>query len=228
MTRNHHILPIGVLAGAFIALSGTSAHAAAIITTGQTVTGTTTNLPLTVALFAKDTDVTISNDITGNLLYSFVAGADTDKWIQWSNLTSLNLDTATYKYVQVNFSSVTVGAVSGPWQSAWQDDDSTIGGGTNSLQSIGTGVVGTVPFSVVIDMTAFTGANGGTTGTVGWGGGILDKLRLDMFESTSAATNAGKVFTISSVTLGSALVPEPGAALLGCIGMLTLLRRRRR
>lgn len=225
MKHKHHILPLAALTGLTIALSGTTARAAAIITTGQTVTGTTTNLSLTANTFAKDADVTLTNS-GGNLIYSIKSTtADNDWWIQKDGLT---LNTATYKYVQIDFASVTTGAVSAQWQAFWQDDDSTIGTPNSSGQTVGTGIVGTTPFSVVIDMTAFTGANGGTTGAKGWGPGTLTKLRLDMFENE--VSNKGKSFTISAITFGSALtpVPEPSsAALFGFAGAVLLLRRRR-
>jgi len=221
-TKNRILLPLAP----FALLAATcSVHAAAIITTGQTVTGTTTNLVLTANTFAKDTDVTLTNS-GGNLVYSIKSTTtDTDWWIQKNGLT---LSTATYKYVQIDFASVTVGAVSSTWQTFWQDDDSGIGGATNSGHGIGTATVGATPFSVVIDMTAFTGTNGGTTGAKGWGPGDLTNLRLDMFEND--ATNKGKSFTISAITLGSALtpIPEPSStALFGLAGAVLLLHRRR-
>jgi len=119
--------------------------------------------------------------------------------------------------------------VSSGWQTFFADGDSTIGGGSNSGHGIGTVTPGAVPLVVVIDMIAFTGGSGGTEGARGWGAAdpasdTVTSLRFDMFENTA---NNGKTFTISSVVLGNAIVPEPSSALLGGLGVLCLLRRRR-
>lgn len=210
-----------------LALIPSSAHAAAIITDGQTVSGTTTNLNLSLTASPSGIrptagNATLSNS-SGNLLFT-PNNASGDYFVTWGGLS---INTNTYRYAQVTFSAVTVGAVSAGWQTFFDDGDSDIGAPSNSGHGIGTGTVGTVPFSVVIDMVALTGASGGSTGATGWGDtgtDIVTALRFDMFENT---TNNGKTFTISEVKLGSALIPEPSSALLGGLGVLCLLRRRR-
>ncbi|MES2983063.1 MAG: PEP-CTERM sorting domain-containing protein [Verrucomicrobiota bacterium] len=225
MITKKHILPLG--AALALTLFPSTVHAAAIITDGQTVGGTMTNLNL--SLTASPTGIrptagnaTLSNDVGGNLLFTPNSSVTSDYFVTWSGLA---LSTTTYKYVEITFTSVTSGAVNAGWQTFFQDDDSTVGGGSSSGHGIGTGIVGTAPFSVVIDMTALTGGSGGTTGARGWGPGQLDILRFDMFEDTA---NFGKTFTISQVKLGTQLIPEPSTVLLGSFGMLALVLRRRR
>ena len=50
------------------------------------------------------------------------------------------------------------------------------------------------------------------------------KLRISVFEGTNQAGNFGG---INSFSLNGSVIPEPSAALLGGLGMLCLLRRRR-
>ena len=224
------ILTVSVALG--LPLMTSTADAAAIIATnGRTVGGTTTILNLN--LTATDSTIrpvtsggnSLTNDGNGNLLLAANSGVS-DYYVIWNNLS---INTNVQRYAQVTFSAVTAGAVNAGWQTFFTDGDSTYGGSTASGHGIGTGNVGTAPFSIVIDMTAFTGPNGGTTGAKGWGAtdpgsDIVTSLRFDMFES---ASNFGKTFTISEVRLGSELVPEPSSALLGALGALCLLRRRR-
>jgi hypothetical protein len=221
------ILTVSVALG--LPLMTSTADAAAIIATnGRTVGGTTTILNLN--LTATDQNIrpvtsggnSLTNDGNGNLLLA----ANTlvsDYYVIWNNLS---INTNVQRYAQVTFSAVTAGTVNAGWQTFFTDGDLNFG---SSGHGIGTGIVGTAPFSIVIDMAAFTGANGGTTGVTGWGAeapgsDIVTSLRFDMFES---ASNFGKTFTISEVRLGSELVPEPSSALLGALGALCLLRRRR-
>ena len=221
------ILTVSVALG--LPMMTSTADAAAIIATnGRTVGGTTTILNLN--LTATDPNIrpvtsggnSLTNDGNGNLLLA----ANTlvsDYYVIWNNLS---IDSNVQRYAQVTVSAVTAGAVNAGWQTFFTDGDANFG---SSGHGIGTGIVGTAPFSIVIDMAAFTGANGGTTGVKGWGAeapgsDIVTSLRFDMFES---ASNFGKTFTISEVRLGSELVPEPSSALLGALGALCLLRRRR-
>lgn len=78
-------------------------------------------------------------------------------------------------------------------------------------------------YSVIFDLTDLPDA--GTT----W-----NSLRYDFFNEADANNpphpNAGgKTFTLNAVTYSTAIapIPEPSAALLGALGMLGLLRRRR-
>jgi hypothetical protein len=215
-------------------MTSTADAAAIIATNGRTVGGTTTILNLNLTATAVGTRpiggiyTTLANDVNGNLLFTPNSSTIADYNVQWNNLS---INTNVHRYAQVTFSAVTAGAVNAGWETFFADGDSTIGGaaGTNSVQAIGTGIVGTAPFSIVIDMTALTGANGGTTGAKGWGAtdplsDNVTSLRFDMFQNLN---NFGKTFTISEVRLGSELVPEPSSALLGALGALCLLRRRR-
>ena len=210
------------------ALIGLAAHtkAATILAPGTSITGTTTplNLNLSHATTAlrpvAGTNVTLSTS-GGNLLYT-PNNSSGDYFVTWNGLT---IDSNNFRYVQVTFSATPVGAVDSGWQTFFVDGDSSIGGGNNSGQNIGTVALGSIPLVVVIDMTAVNGS----TGALGWGAAgagsdIVTSLRFDMFENTG---NNGRTFTISSVVLGNAVVPEPSSALLGGIGFLALLRRRR-
>lgn len=211
------------------ALVGLAANteAATILSPGTSITGTTTalNLNLSHATTAlrpvAGANVTLSNS-GGNLLYTPNSSVTSDYSVTWGGLS---IDSNNFRYAQVTFSATPVGAVDSAWQTFFADGDSSIGGANNSSQNIGTVALGTIPLVVVIDMTAING----TTGPLGWGaaGALSDtvtSLRFDMFENVG---NNGRQFTISSVVLGNAVVPEPSSALLGGLGLLALLRRRR-
>jgi hypothetical protein len=214
-------------------MTSTADAAAIIATNGRTVGGTTTILNLNLTATDVGTrpitaggTTTLANNGNGNLLFTPISGTSADYYVIWNNLS---IDTNVQRYAQVTFSAVTAGAVNAGWQTFFTDGDSTFGTPTSSGHGIGTGIVGTAPFSIVIDMAAFTGLNGGTTGAKGWGAtdpgsDIVTSLRFDLFEDVR---NNGKTFTISEVRLGSELVPEPSSALLGALGALCLLRRRR-
>lgn len=196
---------VGVMAAVGLIMLGSNTAllaAPVLLQTGQEVTGTTASLSMTAGGITKDGDLTLSNDGSGNLVVQIAASpSGADWWLQWST----SLDTATYKYAQIDFVSTSAGAVAGNWQVFWQDDDSGIGGVNNSGSSIGSVSPSTSAFSVVIDLS-----NGGTStsGAKGWGPGTLDAFRFDFFEDVG---NYGETFTISAVTLGSALTPMPAA-----------------
>ena len=210
------------------ALIGLAANteAATILAPGTSITGATTSLNLSLSSGSSrptaGTNVTLTNS-GADLVYTPNSAITSDYFVTWSSLTTI--DSNLLRYVQVTFSATPVGAVDSGWQTFFADGDSTIGGGSNSGQGIGTVALGSIPLVVVIDMTAVNGS----TGALGWGaaGALSDtvtSLRLDMFENVG---NNGRSFTISSVVLGNAVVPEPSSALLGGIGFLALLRRRR-
>ena len=78
----------------------------------------------------------------------------------------------------------------------------------------------------LFDMASETGTFTGITLADQYSGSFLN----DGFGVWSASTNAGNeswTFTESTGVLGLAVVPEPRAALLGGLGLLALLRRRR-
>jgi arylsulfatase A-like enzyme len=199
---------VPALAGIFLAIfPAQRSHGAQLMTGGQRVTGTTFPLPLTAAGISTSAQAVISNDGSGNLLLAVKADAANNDWyLQWNS--GLNLSTTTYRYVQIDFVSVTAGATAASWTTYWQDNDSTIGAPNNSATGLGAVALPTSPFSVVIDL-ADGGSN--TTGALGWGPGNLVKFRLDIFE---AAANKGKTFTISAVTLGSAAEIPNGAPVI--------------
>jgi len=195
-----------ILVGAMILMIGffQQAHSAPVLlNTGQTVTGTTSSLSLLTSAITAGPNVILAND-AGNLVVSIKSTAANADWgITWG---TLNLNTTTYPYLQIDIASVSAGLGTSNCGMFWQDDDSTIGGTYNSWTSFGLLTPSTGPFSLVIDLT-----NGGTStsGSTGWGPGTLDALRLDLFEATG---NYGESFTISAVTFGSELTPFPGIA----------------
>ncbi len=83
------------------------------------------------------------------------------------------------------------------------------------LSSLGVLTEGTYEFRV--GLTSNTSSNG--TATVGTGG----THRIMNFDSTSSTAGTKPINLNGTVTL----IPEPTAALLGGLGLLTLLRRRR-
>ena len=205
-------------------LVGSHANAAGIVTDGSTVGGTTTSVSLDVSNVSQEPNASISNDTNGYLL--FTPGA-TDTNTDWYlTFNGIGIDSSVYGYVQVDFLAAETGTVGSRWQMFHIDPDSTIGGGQNSSQVIGDTVSlsTTSPFSVVIDLNA-NNTSGAPTGGQIWGTGTVSALRFDLFEGSNA--NKGKTFTITGVTFGSTLVPEPSIALLGAFGSLMLLRRRR-
>jgi len=225
--KKSSLLPLAVLA-----LSVVQMQAASLLT-GQALdfTASTTALSLTAGNIQVDVDndIVLTNDGSGNLVGSLVASPVNSDWsLMWGSAPGTdgveNVNMSLHTYVQVDFAAVSAGLVASNWSMFWQDDDSSIGGLTNSFVSFGSVSPQTAPFSVLIDLT-----DGGTntSGATGWGPGALDLFRLDMFEDPA---NAGESFTISAVTFGSAVVPvpEPSAVvLLGLTGALVLLRRRR-
>ena len=223
---NHSLTTLTVLALAAIV---SPASAASYITTGQTVTGATTSPTLTAANITPNPNGVTLNNSSGNLVVNFKSDSPNgDFFFQWNGAgDGLGFLTTTYKYVQVDIASVSAGMVASNWQIFFEDNDSGIGGGNNSGQTILGGAVTpqATPFSLVIDLTD-DGTN--TSGAMGWGAGALDKFRFDPFNS---GANKGESFTISAVTFGSALtevVPEPSSsALLGLGGLALILRRRR-
>ena len=192
--------------------------AATVVTDGSVVGGSLVSASLTAGPdVSAEPNATISNDGSGNLLFTpGLSDTNTDWYLTFKNL---GIDPTVHQYVQVDFISVTVGAVSSPWSMFHTDNDSSIGGANNSTQSLGIVTLQPTPFSVVVDLAA------GGTGNTTWGPGTVNNLRFDLFEGDNA--NKGKTFTISAVTFGSELVPEPSTGVLALLGSLGLLRRRR-
>lgn len=217
------------------ALAGYAHAAPVFVTTGQTVTGTTTNLTLnagSITVNSTTTGKTTLSNSSGNLVVTFGSGGDSthgDFFLRWDGAgDGVGFGTATYTYVQIDVASVSAGMNDSNWQMFWQDDDSGIGGGNNSGVNIGGSPVDadqTTPFSLVIDLV-----NGTASGATGWGPGTLDKFRFDPFQGTA---NNGQTFTISAITFGSELtelppsIPEPASVLMGGAGMALLALRRR-
>lgn len=98
-------------------------------------------------------------------------------------------------------------------------------GGTVIAQSIAyasqtTGTATTYRITLSTALTATDLAQGwDTTGT--------GRLRFGFFEANGDPTTGADGLNIRSVRLGGTVVPEPSAALLGAIGSLMLLRRKR-
>ena len=201
-------MEVKALVTAFVlgVLSVTSGYAGTFITTGQSVTGTTTTLPLDVSKVTPSPgSVSLSNS-GGNLVVGFNSAAPNgDFYLMWQAAAGgLNFNTANYNYVQINIAAISPGMTNSAWQMYWQDDDSTVGGGLDSGITIGNVAPQTQPFSVVIDLK-----DGGTniTGANGWGPGTLDVFRIDPFQGTA---NKGQSFTISSITFGTQLTSLSG------------------
>lgn len=204
-----------------MALAPSLLSGAVVITDGSVVGGSVLAASLDVAGgdVGSDPVSALSNDVSGNLLFTPSA---TDSNTDWAfTLRNLGLDSSTYSYVQIDFVSVTAGAVSSPWTMFHTDSNSSIGGANNSSQSLGTVALAATPFSVVIDL------DGGATGGPSWGPGTVNNIRFDAFEGSN--DNKGKTFTISAITFGSewVAIPEPSSALLVSLAGLVLLRRRR-
>jgi len=221
---------IAVAIGACVLIGAGTGRAAMILTTGQTVTGTTKDIVLTAGSISPNTAaVTLSNS-GSDLVVSFKSDSPNgDFYMQWDGAgDGLNFNTVGYDYLQIDIASVSAGMVTSGWQLYWQDDDSTIGGATNSGQTVGNVTPQAGAFSVVIDLT-----EGGTkvSGALGWGDGTtvntLDKFRIDPFQSIA---NAGESFTISRIFFGTELTPTPEPASLALVGLggMMILRCRRR
>ncbi|QTN32992.1 PEP-CTERM sorting domain-containing protein [Akkermansiaceae bacterium] len=209
-----------------LGLFAATAHGATLITTGQTVGGAS---PISVDPTTGvaggggpgSPNIASTSTAGGNLAITFsTTPANNDFYVTWSGIT---IPTATHTFVQIDFLAASSGAVDGPLSIFWADSDSGIGGPNNSSTGLGTGTVSTSgSYSVVIDLN-----DGGTntSGATGWGGGNATAFRLDLFELPA---NNGETFTISGVTFGQALVPEPSVfGLFGLGGAIALIRRRR-
>ena len=212
-------MKISILPILFLALTATVSHAATLVTSGQTVSGTTHSVnPSTGTVGGQATKSTSGTDL---ILTVNNPTSPNDWFVQWN---SINQSTATYTYAQVDFAAAP-GASAGNFGIFWTDTDSTIGGPpTNSFTQLGSVTPSTTnPFSVVIDLT-----DGGTntSGAKGWGPGNFGSFRIDPFETDTG--NDGVAFTITGVTFGSALIPEPSSGVLLGLGGLALIATRRR
>jgi hypothetical protein len=67
-----------------------------------------------------------------------------------------------------------------------------------------------------------------TDSTQGWDTTGTGRLRFGFFELNGDPTTGADGLNIRAVRLGGTVVPEPSTALLGALGALALLRRRRR
>ncbi len=188
-----------------VAFTVAQSSAGTIISSEQSVTGNTTQITLDAAKISPASSVNLSNS-NGNLVVNFKSNAsNADFYLMWEGSTDgLNFSTTSYDYVKIDIAAVSPGLAAGSCEMFWQDDDSTIGGATNSGTSLGSVTPSSEPFSIIIDLK-----DGGTNTTEakGWGPGTLDKFRLDLFQN---ATNKGKSVTISGITFGSLLSPTPG------------------
>jgi MYXO-CTERM domain-containing protein len=76
-----------------------------------------------------------------------------------------------------------------------------------------------------------SGESGGLVNAIGaYKGPIVPSLGAVTFNPTNSSDSIGigtSVFTAGSPNSGFQLIPEPSAALLGALGALGLLRRRR-
>lgn len=210
MKRKNQILPLAAIAG--LALLTDSTHAATIT---SHVTGTagisTTDLLHNVA--------PTSGNMPGNAGYVADESTFTDgligppnsqlNWITSAGHLEYDLDTgASALGYDVNSLALYTG-VFGTTFNALNVEVFTRKVGAGSFVSVGT---------FISDQT---GANSSTLtiGTFGTDGQAIEAIRLEF-----AASNG----MLSDIDLfGTATVPEPGAALLGALGVLLLLRRHR-
>lgn len=218
--------------GIACALGVHQAGAASIMPSGTAITGTTTPITLTAgSIITNPNGNTALSNSSGNLVIDFidpnpgsVVAADNDFFLKWDGAgDGLNFSTATYTYVQVDVLSTSPSLVTSTWQLFFADTDSSVGGANNSGQNIsGTPTLaGGGAFSFVIDLTD----GNGTTGAMGWGPGNLTSFRLDPFQSNNTFD---KSMTISAITFGSAVIPEPSSSLLALLGMAGAALRRKR
>ena len=215
MTKLKSLIAVTV---ACLLLGNNLANSAPIfVTTGQLVTGITTNITLTAGSITPNNNLVALSNSGSNLVVTYkspgaILGAG-DFHMTWNGAPDgLNFSTTTYKYLQIDIASVSPGMIPSNWELFWQDDDSTVGGGTNSSTNLGSvDADQTAPFSLVIDLV-----NGTSNGATGWGPGLLDIFRIDPFQSS---TNQGESFTISAITFGSELTPIPEPSSVALIGL---------
>lgn len=198
-----------------------SSHAAVLVTDGRVLGASTSNVSANITTGSAggptSGNVTLSNDSSGNLIYSPNTTATNNDFFVTFN--GLGLDTSIIKYAQINFLTTSAGAVTGTSEIFYTDGNSAIGGTTNSGHTFGTPAITTGgPFSVVLDLTSSPAGKE-------FGPGTSNTVRFDLFQ---AAANKGETFTISSVRFGPDLVPEPSSALLIIGSMLPFFIRRKR
>jgi len=190
-----------LLAWITAALCGPAADAGSIIDTSLFVSGTTTSLTLDSAKIATPNGrVNLSNSGSDLVVNFDRNSSNSDFNLTWEGAADgVGFNTATYRYVKIDIVAASPGLVDGTWQMYWQDDDSTVGGGSDSMIQLGSVTPEAGPFSIIIDLD-----DGGTniTGAKGWGPGTLDIFRLDLFQNLA---NRGE-----SITFGSQLSSNPG------------------
>lgn len=102
-----------------------------LVTTGQTVAGTTTNITLNAGSITPNPNGNTSlSNVGSNLLVSLsdpnpsstVVG-DNDFYMTWLGAgDGLGFSTETYTYVQIDVAAISPGMADANWQIFWQDD----------------------------------------------------------------------------------------------------------
>lgn len=198
-----------------------SSQAALLITTGEII-----DITGTIKTIVPTSHTTLNNMTrSGNVFTIDNPPASVDHYISY---TTQNIDPDAYRYLQIDFANLTV-TNNHTFQLYLSDDNIYAGADLagNFANAITPPISGN--FSILLDLNNGTNLGGWVSSQNGnpLTGNDIDAIRLDVFNSLGFD---GASFEITGITFGTSIInpiPEPTSVLLGGLGLLGLLRRRR-
>ncbi|MEM8913949.1 MAG: hypothetical protein AAGC97_19485 [Planctomycetota bacterium] len=212
-----------------VVLGSFPAHGARILNISEgSITGTTIEVLGNLVDFPDGTGTKYSaNSTSGTSAFATINATPPNTDFFWNlpgtELTGLNVDTAVYRYAEIDF-TLSDDFVGDPSTHALRlDTDEQPAAFVDFLNR---GVISSTAgnHTFVIDLQTSTDLDAGTGGAQY--SGNLTTMRWDFFNGVSG--NEGKTFTLNSVTFADSVtaIPEPSFALFGLVGLGGLLSRR--